>query len=74
MTIKPMAAGRLLPLVGLGFAWGTLRDRDMVTVGTMSPDEAREVIEISLGCLERRKDHVELQRTRSKDTVSAKKP
>ena len=74
MTIKPMAAGRLLPLVGLGFAWGTLRDKDMVTVGTMSPDEAREVIEISLGCLERRKDNVELQRTRSKDTVSAKKP
>jgi len=42
MTIKPMAAGRLLPLVGLGFVWATLRDQDMVTVGTMTPDEAKE--------------------------------
>jgi hypothetical protein len=74
MTIKPMAAGRLLPLVGLGFAWGTLRDRDMVTVGTMSPDEAREVIEISLACLERRNANIDLQRTRSKNTVSPERP
>ncbi len=73
MTIKPMAAGRLLPLVGLGFVWGTLRDQDMVTVGTMSPDEAREVIEISLGCLEHREANIDLQRTRSKDTVSPRK-
>ena len=73
MTIKPMAAGRLLPLVGLGFAWGTLRDQDMVTVGSMSPDEAREVIEISISCLEHRKANVELQRTRSKDTVSPRR-
>jgi len=68
-----MAAGRLLPLVGLGFAWGTLRDRDMVTVGTMSPDEAREVIDISLACLQHRKSDVTLQRTRSKDSVSTRK-
>jgi hypothetical protein len=73
MTIKPMAAGRLLPLVGLGFAWGTLRDQDMVTVGTMTPDEARELIDISLSCLEHRKSNVELQRTRSKDSVSPRK-
>lgn len=69
-----MAAGRLLPLVGLGFAWGTLRDQDMVTVGTMSPDEAREVIEISLSCLEHRINNVYLQHTRSKDTVCQKDP
>jgi hypothetical protein len=73
MTIKPMAAGRLLPLVGLGFVWGTLRDQDMVTVGTMSPDEAREVIETSLACLEHRHANIDLQRTRSKDTVSPKR-
>jgi hypothetical protein len=73
MTIKPMAAGRLLPLVGLGFAWGTLRDQDMVTVGTMTPDEARELIDISLSCLEHRKSNVELQRTRSKDSVTPRK-
>jgi hypothetical protein len=72
MTIKPMAAGRLLPLVGLGFSWGTLREQDMVAVGTMTPDEAREVIELSLSLLERRPARVELQRTRSKETVTTR--
>ena len=72
ITIKPMAAGRLLPLVGLGFAWGTLREQDMVTVGTMTPDEARELIEISLSLLENRRSDVTLQKTRSKESVTAK--
>jgi hypothetical protein len=54
MTIKPMAAGRLTPLVGLTFVWNTIRDCDMVTVGTMSVREAEEVIEYSLAALERR--------------------
>ena len=39
IAIKPLAAGSLLPLVGLAFAWSTLRDQDMVCVGTSSPDE-----------------------------------
>ena len=73
MTIKPMAAGRLQPLVGLAFVWATLPDIDMVTVGCMTPDEAKEVIEISLSILERRGSSVELQRTRSKDSVEPKK-
>lgn len=54
MTIKPMAAGRLTPLVGLNFVWNTIRDCDMVTVGTMTRREAAEVIEYSLAALERR--------------------
>lgn len=66
MTIKPLAAGRLLPPTGLAFVWNTIRDCDMVTIGTMSTYEAEEVIEISLACLERRKAEVELQYTRSK--------
>jgi hypothetical protein len=33
MTIKPMAAGRVSPFVGLTFSWHTLRPCDMVTVG-----------------------------------------
>jgi hypothetical protein len=66
MTIKPMAAGRLLPPVGLAFAWNTIRDQDMVTVGTTTPDEAREVIDLSLDFLCRRLPDNELQRTRSK--------
>jgi len=69
MTIKPLAAGRLLPVVGLAFSWNTIRDQDMVTVGTTTPDEAREVIEISLDLLERRIPDNELQRTRSKSSL-----
>jgi len=71
ICIKPMAAGRLQPLVGLAFAWATIRDCDMVCVGTFTPDEAREVIEISLAQLERRASQLELQRTRSKASVDS---
>ena len=70
MTIKPLAAGNLLPVVGLAFVWNTIRDQDMVTIGTTTPDEAREVIEISLDLLSRRTPDVELQKTRSKESLS----
>ncbi len=69
MTIKPLAAGQLRPLQGLAFVWSTLRDIDMVTIGTMTPREAEEVIEMSLSLLEHRESKVELQETRSKETV-----
>lgn len=69
MTIKPMAAGHLRPFQALTFVWNTIRDQDMVTVGTMSPDEAKECIELSLSILERRQSDVVLQETRSKATV-----
>jgi hypothetical protein len=69
MTIKPMAAGQLRPFQGLAFAWSTLRDQDMVTVGTMSPREAEEVIQISLNVLAKRESRLALQETRSKVTV-----
>jgi hypothetical protein len=69
MTIKPMAAGRLIPAVGLAFAWNTIRDQDMVTVGTTTPDEARECIELSLDFLCRRMPENQLQTTRSKRSL-----
>jgi len=71
MTIKPMAAGQLRPFQGLAFAWHTIRDCDMVTVGTMSPKEAAEVVEISMNILEQRASTVPLQETRSKASVKA---
>ncbi len=70
MTIKPLAAGRLLPVVGLAFVWNTIRDCDMVTIGTTTPAEAREVVEISLDLLARRLPEHELQRTRSKTSLT----
>ena len=54
MTIKPMAAGRVTPYVGLNFSWNTIRPCDMVTVGCTHPDEAAEDIEISRAALEHR--------------------
>jgi hypothetical protein len=69
MTIKPLAAGRILPVVGLAFVWNTIRDQDMVTIGTTTPDEAREVIELSLDLLNRRLPGNELQETRSKKSL-----
>jgi hypothetical protein len=71
MTIKPMAAGQVRPLQGLAFSWSTLRPCDMVTVGTMTPDEAKELIDLSLSLLEGRQSDVELQETRSKSSVKA---
>ena len=69
MTIKPLAAGRLSVPVGLAFVWNTIRDQDMVTIGTTTPDEAREVVELSLNFLERRLPGHELQKTRSKKSL-----
>jgi len=71
MTIKPLAAGRLLPVVGLSFVWNTLRDIDMVTIGTTTPDEAREIVDISMELLARRVPQYELQKTRSKKSLEA---
>ena len=59
MTIKPMAAGRVTPFVGLNFSWATIRPQDMITVGCFRPDEAREDIEISRAALERRAPNLE---------------
>ena len=59
MTIKPMAAGRCTPFVGLNFSWATIRDCDMVTVGCFDEREAAEDIEISMAALERRGANLE---------------
>jgi hypothetical protein len=59
MTIKPMAAGRCTPFVGLSFSFATLRECDMVTVGCLTPDEATEDIEIARAALERRRPDLE---------------
>jgi len=75
MTIKPMASGQLRPFQALNFVWNTIRDQDMVTVGTMTPDEAKECIDLSLSILERKTPDVKLQETRSKASVkSGSKP
>lgn len=69
MTIKPLAAGKLLPIVGMSFSWSTIRPQDMVTIGTTTPDEAKEIIDLSLSLLNYEAVDVELQKTRSKRSL-----
>jgi hypothetical protein len=59
MTIKPMAAGRVSPFVGITFSFATLRPCDMVTVGAYTPAEAHEDVEIALAAIERRAPNLE---------------
>ena len=59
MTIKPFAAGRTTPFVGLNFNWNVIRDQDMITIGAHSAFEAKEDIEISFAALERRHPDLE---------------
>ncbi len=72
MTIKPMAAGQLRPFQALNFVWNTIRPQDMVTVGTMTPREAKECIDLSLGILAGTQANIQLQETRSKASIKSK--
>ena len=59
MTIKPFAAGRTTPFIGLNFNWDVIRPCDMITIGASTELEAREDIEYSFAALERRAPNVE---------------
>ena len=71
MTIKPMAAGRVSPFVGLTFAWNTIRPVDMVTVGCLTPEEAAEDIEISRAAFERRPPALEGRSSPNRTAVNS---
>lgn len=74
LTIKPLAAGQIRPLQGLTFSWNTIRDQDMIAVGTMTPKEAEEIIALSLEIIEKRRGKMDLQETRSKASVKPVAP
>jgi len=69
LTIKPMAAGRVSPYVGLTFNWNVLRPQDMVAVGCISEHEVHEDVEISLAALEKRLPNVEGRSSPSKTSI-----
>jgi len=69
MTIKPMAAGRVSPYVGLTFNWNVLRSCDMITVGCINEHEVHEDVEISLAALERRLPDLEGRSSPSKTSI-----
>lgn len=54
ITIKPCAAGRTTPFVGLNFSFNTIREQDMVCIGCYDASEAMEDIEYSRAAIERR--------------------
>jgi len=59
MTIKPMAAGRITPYIGLTFNWNVLRAQDMITAGCVNEYEVHENVEISLAAFEKRLPNLE---------------
>jgi len=69
MSIKPMAAGRVSPYVGLSFSFATLRPCDMVTVGAHTPEEVFEDVEIALAAIERRFPDMERRSSPNKTAV-----
>lgn len=69
MTIKPMAAGRVSPFVGLNFVWNTIRPSDMVTVGCLTSEEATEDIEISMAAIEGRPPKLEGRSSPNKTVI-----
>lgn len=58
ITIKPCAAGRVTPFVGLNFNFNTIRQQDMVCIGAFTPEEAFEDIEYSMAAIERRQPNI----------------
>ncbi len=54
LTIKPCAAGRTTPYVGLNFSYNAIREKDMVCIGCFTPEEAIEDIEFARAAMERR--------------------
>jgi hypothetical protein len=69
MTIKPMAAGRVTPFVGINFAYATLRDCDMVTVGCFTTQEVHEDVEIASAFFEHRAPNVEGRNSPTKTAI-----
>jgi len=75
LVVKALAAGQLRPLQGMSFAWNTIREQDMIAVGTSSPDEAEELIDLSLDMIDEKSGgftppRVDPQVTRSKAFVN----
>lgn len=70
MTIKPMAAGRCTPYVGLTFSFSAIRPCDMVTVGAYNAQEAEEDIEIAMAALEHRFPDMEKRSSPNQDQAA----
>lgn len=63
LTIKPCAAGRCTPFVGLNFSYNTLREQDMVCIGCFTPGEMQEDIEFARAAIERRAPNIDSRKS-----------
>ena len=70
ICIKPLAAGRLNPHTGLGFAFNSIKPIDVVCIGMLCEEEAEEDLKIARGILGMPTEKVELQFTRSKAALA----
>lgn len=69
MTIKPFAAGRCTPFVGLTFNWNVIRECDMITVGASTPYEVKEDVELSFEILEHRFPNIAARSSPAKQEI-----
>ena len=69
LCIKPLAAGRTTPLVGLNFVYNTIREQDMVAIGAFDENEAAEDVEFALAAIERRETRFETRNSPMKTDV-----
>jgi len=70
IVIKPLAAGRVNPPTGLGFAFTNIKPIDVVCIGLLCEEEAEEDLEITRQILAAQRAQVELQYTRSKAMIA----
>ncbi len=70
ICIKPLAAGRVNPPTGLGFAFTSIKPIDMVCIGLLCQEEAEEDLDIVGQIFDSRRAPVELQYTRSKASLA----
>lgn len=68
VSIKPLAAGRVMPPTGFGFVYSNIKPIDTVAIGMMSVEEAKEDISIARQCIEAAAQgpEAQLQYSRSK--------
>lgn len=69
ITIKPCAAGRTTPYVGLNFSYNAIRSKDMVCIGCFNPQEAYEDVEYARAAIERRMPDIQSRNSPLKTSV-----
>lgn len=69
INIKPLAAGKLTPVEGLTYVYNTIKENDVVCVGFMSPEEARDTATVARNILLGKGERREMVFTPSKSTV-----